>query len=293
MSALVVKGPIARRGRTSLDEPARRACIRRVCPLCQRNNRHGRPSRYSSDGWVIKSCARCRFVYLENPLPYEQLVAGHSWNKTFEAEQAKRQHREPVVHLLSQNWNRIRRRYFPRSKATALIRRYVKHGRLLDVGCGHGTMLKALDDRCVPYGIEIAEKTATVSHAFASQRGGMVVHADALGGLRSFDDAWFDGVMMKSFLEHEIEPLAVLRQTARVLRPAGHVIVKVPNFSSLNRRVRGRRWCGFRYPDHVNYFTPTTIQALVTAAGLQMARFGLADRPPTSDNMWLVARRPS
>ncbi len=293
MSVTVLTGTISSSRHSPFDGPAEFDCLHRFCPLCERDNRHRPPSRFSSDCWVVKHCAGCRFIYLENALPYEALVASHSWNKTFAAEQVDRQRREPVVHFLSQNWNRIRHRYFPRSKAASLIRRYVMQGRFLDVGCGHGTTLKELDARCVPYGIEIANKTAKISHAFASRRGGMVVHADALAGLMSFDDRWFEGVLMKSFLEHESEPLVVLQETTRVLRPGGHVIIKVPNFASFNRLVRGQRWCGFRYPEHVNYFTPKTMRAMVSAAGLQIARFRFADRPPTSDNMWLVARRPA
>jgi len=47
--------------------------------------------------------------------------------------------------------------------------------------------------------------------------------------------------------------------------------VRVPNFASLNRRVIGKKWCGFRYPDHVNYFTPVSLRALVAKAGFTMS----------------------
>ena len=28
-----------------------------------------------------------------------------------------------------------------------------------------------------------------------------------------------------------------------------------------------KRWCGFRYPDHLNYFTPKTLAAMAGEAG--------------------------
>ena len=89
------------------------------------------------------------------------------------------------------------------------------------------------------------------------------------------------------------QPLALLEACRAKLVPGGRVIIKVPNFACWNRRVRGRRWCGFRYPDHVNYFTPATLTRLVEAAGLCVRSPGWRDRLPTSDNMWFVIERPA
>jgi SAM-dependent methyltransferase len=96
---------------------------------------------------------------------------------------------------------------------------------------------------------------------------------------------------MSSFLEHEAKPLELLRELRRALRPDGAVIIKVPNFASWNRSVRGGRWCGFRYPDHVNYFTPDTLARLAAEAGYRVARQRASDRAPTSDNMYAVLER--
>ena len=49
----------------------------------------------------------------------------------------------------------------------------------------------------------------------------------------------------------------------------------------------GRRWCGFRYPDHLNYFSPNTLRAMANKAGFETS-FGLTGCLPTSDNMWAV-----
>jgi hypothetical protein len=67
------------------------------------------------------------------------------------------------------------------------------------------------------------------------------------------------------------------------------VIVKMPNYASINRHVTGRKWCGFRLPDHVNYYTPRTLVALAARAGFKVS-FGLLGRQPLSDNMWAVLR---
>ena len=52
--------------------------------------------------------------------------------------------------------------------------------------------------------------------------------------------------------------------------------------------MRGRRWCGYRWPDHVNYFTPRTLAATAERAGLAVTRMGLLDRSPLSDSLYAV-----
>jgi hypothetical protein len=55
----------------------------------------------------------------------------------------------------------------------------------------------------------------------------------------------------------------------------------------------GQKWCGFRYPDHVNYWTPKTLNKIIKETGFEIVRFNFGDRFPTSDNMWLIARKPA
>ena len=97
---------------------------------------------------------------------------------------------------------------------------------------------------------------------------------------------------MSSFLEHEVNPLPLLRRCRERLRPGGSIVVKVPNFASLNRKVRGAQWCGFRWPDHVNHFTPDTLRAMARQAGLEVKRMTFLDRHPFSDNMYAVLKKP-
>jgi hypothetical protein len=79
----------------------------------------------------------------------------------------------------------------------------------------------------------------------------------------------------------------VLTALHRALAPGGVALIKVPNYASLNRLVTGRKWCGFRYPDHLNYFTPASLKAMAAGCGYR-TRFGPTDRLPTSDNMYAV-----
>ena len=55
-----------------------------------------------------------------------------------------------------------------------------------------------------------------------------------------------------------------------MLRDDGIIFVRVPNYAFLNRKVRGGQWCGFRYPDYVNYFTPYALFRMAGDSGFHM-----------------------
>ncbi len=263
----------------------------RCCPLCGCDNSDQPQSPFSQDEWHLKTCARCRLLYLENALPYEELEENYAWTKTWQHEARKRALRRRFTGWFRQTIRQARLRWLPHPKGRNLFRRFVGRGKVLDIGCGSGAWLRQLDDAFIPYGIEIDKRAAEIANTYATQRGGQVDAMDALTGLQSLDADDFDGVLMQSYLEHEIKPLEVLRATGRVLRPEGVVIIKVPNFGCWNRRLQGSGWPGFRFPDHVNYFTAETMCQIVAQAGLCVARFNLLDHLPTSDNLWIVARK--
>lgn len=262
------------------------------CPYCGKDNTACIPTEFGSEDWPIKACDGCGFVYIAIAPVYERLVEEFAWEKTSAAETTRRVSREPVKQFISKQLKTIRHRWLKRDKLPWLIRRYVAPGNVLDVGCGSGTVLSGLDPVYVPHGIEISQALARRAQEMVSLRGGRVVHDDAMSGLRSLPEDYFSGVVLSAFLEHEINPLPLLAEIYRTLAPGGHCIIKVPNFASLNRIVRGKRWCGFRLPDHVNYFTPASLAGMCRKCGFSIAKFSFADRFPTSDNMWIVIRKP-
>ncbi|MCG3150008.1 MAG: hypothetical protein PCFJNLEI_03475 [Verrucomicrobiae bacterium] len=264
----------------------------RVCPACSTDNRQVRAHPYSRDEWQLKTCQKCRFVYLENAPRYEDLDTSLAWEKSLPAEKVRRRKEEPLLHKLNAPIKRFRKHVMKRNKLAALVRKHFGPGAILDVGCGSGRRTAELGEIYIPHGVEISSRLAAQAQELFASRGGRVVHNDGVGGLAQFPNDQFVGVIMCAYLEHEVQPQRALQEGYRVLRPGGRLIIKVPNYGSLNRRIRKDRWCGIRLPDHVNYFTPANLRQMVVASGLQVAQFNALDRIPSSDNMWLVAEKP-
>ena len=125
-------------------------------------------------------------------------------------------------------------------KATmqALARLVPEGSRVLDLGCGDGSMLDYLQRSrgCSGYGIEIADANVLA----CVRRGVNVIQLNLDEGLAMFGDNSFDVVLQIDTLQHLRNAEVMLRETARVGRTG---IVAFPNFAHWPNRLsvlRGR-----------------------------------------------------
>lgn len=191
----------------------------------------------------------------------------------------RRKQKAPIVAGIDQK-TRWRLHMF-RDDEWRYINDKIPSGHVLDVGCGRKNHVP---EEFNPYGIEIEKAAAEACQLEMAERGGYVVHAPALDGLSQFEDGFFDGMIMRSYLEHEMNPREVLEQAHKKLRTGGVIYVKVPNFGTINRMVRGVDWCGVRFPDHLNYFDVKSMRSLAESVGFRFDLKNWATRL-TNDNM--------
>lgn len=257
----------------------RPAEIERACPACGSEAASPRPD-YSQGPWRVVACDDCGFVYLKNVPDYARLVSEFAWEKTWAEERKRRKSQKTAFRAVDRAADF---RWKFRQDAGARYRRIFGEGKVLDVGCGRGN---SLPEPLIPFGIELSQALFEESDPKMRARGGYVVMGPAIEKLAEFDEGFFDGVLMSSILEHEMDPKRLLTEVHRVLREGGKLYLKQPNFGSSNRMIRGGKWCGFRYPDHVNYFTIPQMRAMARDTGYafrQLNRFS-----PFSDNMHVL-----
>ena len=153
--------------------------------------------------------------------------------------------------------------------ALALARPFAG-GRVLDYGCGDGTFLGLLQASGTPpalaVGAEIDPRIVTdCQRRFASVPG---VRFEDVTALDRDDEAGsYDAIFCMEVLEHVDDPLPLLAQFERLLKPRGTLVISVPIETGLPllvkqlvRRVAGWRGIG-NYPGTSSY----TLRELVTS----------------------------
>ena len=129
--------------------------------------------------------------------------------------------------------------------------------RFLDVGCGQGQLVDtALREGWEPFGIDLAPGAIAV----CQKMGLPCRQLDFFDG--ELSDERFDLIVMSELIEHVSQPGRFLRRAAELLLPGGVLYLTTPNYASLSRVLLGPCWT-LAYPQHIVYFTPKTLSALV------------------------------
>ena len=144
---------------------------------------------------------------------------------------------------------------------------------VLDVGCGRPTFLEALARRTGARGTGIDLSDA----GWADEPGrwaaaGLTLRQARVEDERGLPLGPFDLITMWHALEHDYQPLQTLRRLRQVARPGGALVVEVPNFDSLTRRLHGTAWAGLHTPRHTALYTPATLRAMLDTAGWTVER---------------------
>ena len=205
----------------------------------------------------IVKCKKCGLVYI-NPRPDKIEIKKYYpfpyWPRANERVDINK------ATILNEPWQKIMR-----IRTTHLLK-YIKNGKILDIGCGDGFFLKYLKEKGFEvYGVEPGE----VASRYARDVLGLNVFTGELEDAR-YPDNFFDGVSLYAVLEHLPDPLKTLKEVKRILKPDGILYICVPNFSGLESKIFKGKWACIKSPTHLYHFTPSTLIKMLKKAGLTM-----------------------
>ncbi len=148
-------------------------------------------------------------------------------------------------------------------------------GRALDVGCGDATFLSRLS--VLGWDVTGVDFSPSAVEA-AKQHYQIEVHLGELQGAQLAPES-FDYIHLSHVLEHVTDPVDFLRSVNRLLKPSGLLYIETPNAASLGFRLSKERWLHLDSPRHLFLFTPSTLAACLSAAGLQLERSSTLGMP--------------
>ncbi|HEU0234432.1 MAG TPA: class I SAM-dependent methyltransferase [Gallionella sp.] len=154
-------------------------------------------------------------------------------------------------------------------RITALLKQPPVDIRLLDVGCSSGAFLGA----AVRLGFRAEGVEPAAQAAQTAQMAGLKVCHGLLQDA-GFADGQFDAITMFEVIEHLKEPLDLLRECRRILRPGGILLVGTGNAASWSMAAMGARWEYLhiaKHGGHISFYTPHSINVLAQRAGFSVA----------------------
>ncbi len=142
--------------------------------------------------------------------------------------------------------------------------------RLLDVGCGSGEFLsKARSCGWEVVGVEIDPKAIKIC-----QRRGIDVRIGSIDSLDASREK-FDGITIRHVIEHLHDPITVLKNCYKLLKPGGWIWIETPNMNSEGYRLYGADWRDLDPPRHLILFNPSSLRNALEQAGFD----GFQDQP--------------
>ena len=139
-----------------------------------------------------------------------------------------------------------------------IIRQYKKSGKLLDIGCGDGSISSLLSEFSYT-GVETSFSGAKKNNIL-------------IGGVEKVEisSATFDIVTFWESLEHVSSPASALAKVFKSLKKNGVLIIECPNYASSERLIFGSKWFHLDAPRHLTHFTPKGLSRLLEEVGFEV-----------------------
>jgi 2-polyprenyl-3-methyl-5-hydroxy-6-metoxy-1,4-benzoquinol methylase len=140
-------------------------------------------------------------------------------------------------------------------------------GTLLDIGSGSGWLVEHM----VSLGWN-AQGLDFDSVAVRNARArGLNFHQGSIFD-QGFPEATYDAVTLCHSIEHVPDPVAMVRECLRIVRPGGRLVMVTPNSDSLGHRVFGRSWFPLDSPRHLYLFNRQSLTSTIARAGADQFR---------------------
>lgn len=136
------------------------------------------------------------------------------------------------------------------------------NGHLLDVGCGSGDWLAALEE----LGWNTHGTDADEAAVRTARERGLDVYHGALEQ-RAFPDECFDAITLNHVIEHVPNPRETVAECRRILKQGGMLAISTPNVDSLSHRYFGADWRGLEPPRHLHVFSKPSLNRILGLAG--------------------------
>lgn len=139
-----------------------------------------------------------------------------------------------------------------------------RNAAILDIGCGSGDLLLLLHS----LGFTNLTGADPFITADISYDNGIKVWKKELSAISQT----YDLIMLHHSFEHMLNPVEIMAQAKRLLKPSGELIIRVPVAASYSWKTYGINWVQLDAPRHIFLPTVKGIEALAKKIGLRLSK---------------------
>ena len=206
----------------------------------------------SLEDFNIVSCETCGFVFT-NPRPNNNDI-----DRYYETENyiSHSNNKKGFFNFLYQSVRRITIK-----KKVSMIRKLGAKS-LLDIGCGTGEFLNEAQIKGINvFGIEPSEK----ARRQCQKNYNLTVSESA--NLEEYKHGSFDCITMWHALEHMPDLNKLIKETHRIIKNNGKLIIGVPNYKSWDANYYKQHWAAWDVPIHFWHFSKESIEKIFKKHG--------------------------
>src|SRR3954471_2345067 len=222
------------------------------CPICNSNQFKPflacKDYTVSRETFSIFRCTSCQFKFT-NPIPDLNKLGSYYKSEEYIS------HSNTKKGFINSCYQTVRK--YTLLKKLALLSKFYKTGRILDIGCGTGEFLNTCKQaKWDTVGIEPDEN----ARKMAQNNFSLDVKAEE--ELKNLQDESFDVISMWHVLEHVPDLKGRIEDLKRLLKPNGLILIAVPNCDSHDAKLYKEFWAAYDVPRHLYHFTPIDIGQL-------------------------------
>lgn len=210
----------------------------------------------TEETFQMARCESCGFLFL-NPRPEKSEIGRYYKTESYIS------HSDTKKGLVSKIYQKVKR--INVSKKYNLIAALISQGKILDIGCGTGDVLKYFSEKNWDiFGIEPDEGARKTAQ---TKTKGEIEDEQALS---TIPDESFDVITMWHVLEHVHNLDERMKTIRRLLKPDGIFVFSVPMHESWDAEHYGEFWAAYDVPRHLSHFSQKTASLLSQRYGFEI-----------------------
>lgn len=152
------------------------------------------------------------------------------------------------------------REFVQRGKITSLKKHVSPTGKILDLGCGNGTLLK-LAKKFGPSTWELHANDLSHEMMNELKADGFQTHSCRAEDIELRE--YFDAIILNQVIEHFSDVNKLLETCRKLLKPSGLIIIETPSTDGLDAKIfRKKYWGGYHIPRHFYLFNEALLVRL-------------------------------